>query len=256
MKGFIVENFERSFGWKSKHDSRSLDYDIRSILKRKRIIVKRVMWEEGTVLDQGREGACVGFAWMGELLAAPVRPDRQPSQELGNALASWYYKRAQKVDQWPGEDYEGTSVLAGAKIMKEEGFIESYRWCFDIKDVRDTVITTGPVVIGIPWKAGMYETLPEGLVKVHGKNVGGHALVITGFDPAMKINGRVQPVFRWRNSWGSGYGVDGSGYIRYNDLEELLKQTGEACVPLGRKVPNLDTSWNKFQHLFIKRLFN
>lgn len=195
------------------------------------------MWEEGTVLDQGSEGACVGFAWVADLLAEPVAPTEQPDEETGASFASKYYRQAQKIDQWPGEDYEGTSVLAGAKVMQKEGFISGYSWCFSMEDIRDTILTTGPVVIGIPWLQGMYDTGEDGVVKVHGNEVGGHALTITGYDPAMEIDGVKQEVFRWRNSWGKDYGLDGSGYIRYNDLAALLKQTGEACVPLGRTVP-------------------
>ena len=126
-----MSNFEeRTLDWRSRHDSRSKDYPIRSIINQKDIEVKSVYWKEGTILDQGREGACVGFAWTGELLTGPVAPKQQPSEELGNSLALSCYKRAQKIDQWPGEDYEGTSVLAGAKIMQQEGFIDSYIWCF------------------------------------------------------------------------------------------------------------------------------
>lgn len=251
-----VNNEERKLDWKSYHDPRSKDYPVRSLINKIGVDLKRVHWEEGTVLDQGREGACVGFAWVGELLTQPVAPKVQPTEKLGNALASSYYKRAQKIDQWPGEDYEGTSVLAGAKVMKEKGHIESYRWCFGIEDVRDALLTTGPVVIGIPWKSGMYSTGKGGLVKVSGSNVGGHALVLTGYDPFMTINGRKYEVFRWRNSWGTEYGVDGSGYIKYNDLEKLLKQNAEACVPIGRKEPVIETAWNNFQHLFVNRLFD
>lgn len=247
---------ERKLDWRPNHDERSRDYSIRSLIGTSHFDLKRVEWQEGTILDQGREGACVGFAWTGELLAEPYAPKEQPKAELGNALASSYYKRAQKLDQWPGEEYEGTSVLAGAKVMKQEGFIESYRWCFGVEDVRDALISTGPVVIGVPWKSGMYSTGNGGLVKVTGSNVGGHALVLTGYDPFMTINGRKYEVFRWRNSWGKDYGVDGSGFIKYNDLDKLLKKSGEACVPIGRKEPVLDTAWNNFQHLFVNRIFD
>lgn len=195
------------------------------------------MWDEGTVLDQGSEGACVGFAWTNELLASPAQPEEQPDAALGNAVAVSYYRRARVVDEWPGEDYEGTSVLAGAKMVLQDGFISQYRWCFNTEDLRDAIISEGPVVIGIPWYSGMYRTRRDGLVVVDGDLVGGHAILITGYDPAMIIDGRPYEVFRWRNSWGTGYGIGGSGYILYEDLSKLLKQNGEACVPMGRKTP-------------------
>jgi hypothetical protein len=63
-------------------------------------------------LDQGKEGACVGFAWSHELAAYPVRV------EVDDEFArSKIYAEAQKIDEWPGEAYHGTSVLAGAKVV-------------------------------------------------------------------------------------------------------------------------------------------
>lgn len=227
---------ERKFDWKSQHDERSREYDIRSVL---RTGVKPVlkMWDEGIVLDQGSEGACVGFGWMGEFLAQPAAPEPQPGKFATQKYANDVYQTAKTIDEYPGENYEGTSVLAGAKVMRARGFIKSYRWAFSIEDVRDAIIQEGPVVIGIPWKEGMYETGPGGLVKVSGKSVGGHCLVLTGYDPAMKIGARKYEVYRWRNSWGPDYGVNGSGYIKATDLAKLLKNVGEACVPIGRQVP-------------------
>jgi hypothetical protein len=65
METGMIEPEDRKFGWKSKHDPRSKNYAIRSILEQRKIEKKKVMWEEGIVLDQGSEGACVGFAFMG-----------------------------------------------------------------------------------------------------------------------------------------------------------------------------------------------
>jgi hypothetical protein len=245
---------ERTFDWKSYHDERSKQYGIRSLIGKTKITPQRVMWQEGTVLDQGSEGACVGFGWMAEILAKPVAPDKQPSAILGNKIANSYYKRAKEIDEWPGEDYEGTSVLAGAKTVKEQGLIKEYRWCFSVEDIRDAVITEGPVVIGIPWRKNMYSTANNGLVNATGSVVGGHCITITGYDPAFKINGKSHEVFRWRNSWGTDYGVNGSAYIKAADLSRLLKDNGEACVPIGRKKSYFGIV-QKTQNLFLTRLF-
>lgn len=228
----------RKFGWRSEHDERSKNFPIRDVIREGIVPVKK-MWDEGTVLDQGQEGACVGFGWTGEYLAQPAAPAKQPSQAAGNVFAASVYRDAKKIDEYPGENYDGTSVLAGAKVMMSKGFIKSYRWCFSIADIRDAIIQEGPVVIGIPWKDGMYQTDANGIVKVSGKLVGGHCILLTGYDPAMKIGSRKHEVFRWRNSWGTGYGVNGSGYIKASDLAKLLKTEGEACVPIGRLTPPL-----------------
>jgi hypothetical protein len=231
---------DRKLNWVSQHDKTSKKYGIRSVLRNRNVVVAPKLWKEGIVLDQGHEGACVGFAWTGELLAAPQEPSLQPDFDYANSLASSFYKEAKQVDQWSGENYEGTSVLAGAKIMKKMGFIGEYRWCFGVTDVRDAVISEGPVVLGIPWFDGMYDTLPGGLVKVSGKTTGGHAILVTGYHPKMRFGNQTHEVFRWRNSWGSDYGINGSGWIKIKDLAKLLEQNGEACVPMQRQVPVFD----------------
>lgn len=228
---------ERILDWKLEHDDRSRNYAIRDLIDESNLNVKEKMWKEGIVLDQGSEGACVGFGWTGELLAEPFAPTNQPVTAAAEHQALSYYKRAQKIDQWEGEDYSGTSVLAGAKIIMEEGFIKGYRWCFGVDDLRDAVIQEGPVVIGVRWYKGMYSTLPNGLVKIDGDPVGGHCLVVTGYSSSMKIEGEGSPleVFRWRNSWGPDYGLGGSAFIKFDDMKNLLSQGAEACIPVDRQ---------------------
>lgn len=232
--------------WRPSHDPRSRVYPIRSILGGS-IVEKPKTWDVGPVLNQGREGACVGFAWTAELLASP-RPDPSVSGTRGNAFAKSVYYEARRVDEWPGESYEGTSVLAGAKVLAAQGKFEQYRWAFSIDDVRDTICAPaskggGPVVIGIPWLSDMYGTRESGLVEVGGEIVGGHAILVYGYHPGMRIRGedwhKRHRVFRWRNSWGPSYGKGGSGLIRYEDLRDLLANWGEACVPLGRSMVRL-----------------
>lgn len=233
---------ERVLDWVSEHDERSRQYGFGAVVPPDSVPVRPQMWTEGTVLDQGREGACVGYGWMAELLCEPAAPSPQPTAQVGAVLASAYYKRAQVLDEFPGEDYSGTSVLAGAKVMQENNFIGEYRWCFSVDQVRDAVITEGPVVIGIPWFDGMYETPPTGLVDVSGSAVGGHCITITGYHPEFQIDSYSGPVFRWRNSWGPDYGINGSAYVKYDDLASLLAQQGEACVPMQRSVPVFTTA--------------
>jgi hypothetical protein len=237
----IILPEERVLDWTSTHDPRSKNYAVRSILPAP-VQRRPVFWKEGPVLNQGREGACVGYGWTAELLAEPFTPSPNPTVAAAQDYATLAYRRAQKIDDIPGENYEGTSVLAGAKIMQEDGQIGSYRWCFGSWDIRDCIISYGPVVIGIPWYSGMYRTTRNGVVTVEGDHVGGHCLVVTGYDPSYVVNGKAQEVFRWRNSWGTSYGINGSGIIKYRDLTALLLQGGEACVPEGRNTPKFDIS--------------
>src|SRR5678816_26052 len=59
----------------------------------------------GMTLDQGNTPQCVGYSTRDKLASAPfmVHVDQGPS-------AFEIYTGAQKLDEWPGENYEGTSV--------------------------------------------------------------------------------------------------------------------------------------------------
>jgi hypothetical protein len=225
---------DRTFDWVPRYDAKSLNYPIRAVIGAPPERPK--MWQPGVVLDQGQEGACVGFGWTGELIASP-KPDPLVLPHTADVYARSIYRQAQTIDEWEGEDYSGTSVLAGAKIVQKLGMIESYRWAFTIEDVRDAVITTGPVVIGVPWYEGMAEPDEQNLMHPTGRLLGGHCVFIYEYHPSKRLPGDYwgrHRVFRIRNSWGPSWGVNGSAHVTYDDLAALLGR-GEACVPMNRQ---------------------
>jgi hypothetical protein len=91
--------------------------------------------------DQGQEGACVGFG-VTRLASQLNRKEYD---------APWLYHEAQKVDEFPGEDYEGTTVRAGLDVLRKVGHrvvtdgksgapdpaegIAANRWATSIDDV-------------------------------------------------------------------------------------------------------------------------
>ncbi len=204
-------------------DERSRSFPIRELIDT--TVPKRRYWRLLERLDQGREGACVGFGWAHELNALPFRV------KADNEDARSIYKMAQRVDEWPGEQYEGTSVLAGAKVVQERGHIGEYRWAFGIDDVLATLSHHGPVVIGVNWYRGMYNTGTEGFIVPSGDIMGGHCVALRG---VAKKRGRWYVV--GRNSWGEGWGVRGDFALWASDLERLLGESGDACVPVVRHV--------------------
>jgi hypothetical protein len=146
------------------------------------------------------------------------------------------YHEAQKIDPWhggsyPGADfyYEGTSVLAGLKVMKNLGFFKSYRWAFDLNDLVMGVGYNGPAVIGTFWYEGMLHPDKEGWVRPVGEALGGHATLVYSVNVKHEY-------FTIRNSWGTGWGKGGDCYISYPDMETLLKNQGEAVFALRRTV--------------------
>lgn len=223
--------------WVSKHDQRSLDnYPMAERLATQAVEIQPRRWHPGVTLDQGREGACVGFGWTQELLTSPRPFDTTAT--VGSNYAQGYYHETLLHDDIPGEADTGTSVLAGAQTAVRRGHMDEYRWCENVEEIRDSIITEGPVVIGIPWYYDMYWTRDSGLVTVGGDVVGGHCILLDEYHPGKRLVGEDYHArfegFGWHNSWGNSYGVNGRGFIRIEDLRDLLKDWGEACVPVGR----------------------
>lgn len=204
-------------------DQRSRNFSIRPLVAG--IRRQKSLWPipSPLPLDQGAEGACVGFGWSGQMAVGPIY------NPASNSYARQYYEDARQVDRSEGRYYrEGASVLAGAKVAQRRGLINGYRWAFGVDDVIDTLCAKGPVVLGINWYESMYQTNPDGRVVVNGQIVGGHCILATGYIPNDSEWGG--NYIQWVNSWGPSYGKQGVGYIRDTDLAMLLNQQGEACI--------------------------
>jgi hypothetical protein len=180
--------------------------------------IKNKLWDLDVQLDQGREGACVGFGFSQEAAAAP-----EVVSGVDNAYALAWYNRAKQLDPWPGEDYDGTSTLAGAKVGVEKGNYISYLWAQSEDEVARTVSNYGPVVIGVNWYSGMMETDADGFIHVMGSVQGGHCIVVIGIDA-------VRGYYILQNSWGDAWGDSGRCYLSRADLAVLLANDGDACV--------------------------
>lgn len=184
------------------------------------------LWRLDARFNQLDRGACVPHGWAHELNAAPVR-----TAVTQGDIWKWY-DRCRQIDEWPGEDYEGTSVLAGAKVMKEIGHIEEYRWALRIEDVMATLSTLGPVVIGVNWYDTMFRTDADGWLNVGGKVAGGHCVCLRGIQRTK--NGLWYVV--GRQSWGKDWGKRGDFRLSVADLDRLVfQENGEACVPVIRR---------------------
>jgi hypothetical protein len=221
-----------------EHDARSRSWDVRALMAAPTILppLRSFTWPNRFVSDQGREGACVGHGHMGRSINAPIRSAAKGTTDNDvSAMSHRVYKEAQHVDEWPGEDYDGTSVLAGAKVMARDGLYESYWWAFNIDSVLLAIAYVGPVVLGIPWLDTMFEPRPSGLLDCTGDIAGGHCIRARG----VRLRARLYKegldpieVVRLTNSWGRSYGINGDAYIKLDDLAMLLEDEGDACVPV------------------------
>lgn len=218
----------RKFDRIPSRDTRNADYPVSLLWTDKKscanitaapaIVTKK--WDDYAYLDQGSDGACVGFGTSGELAALP-----ESAPGIDYTFAMDLYHDAQHIDEWPGEDYEGTSVLAGAKVAQNRGFYSSYLWATNEADVAATVSNYGPVIIGVNWHEDMMDTDADGFVHVSGDVVGGHCVVVIGIDVE---NG----YYTFRNSWSESWGQNGEGKISRKDMAKLIADDGDVCKPV------------------------
>jgi hypothetical protein len=76
-----------------------------------------------TILDQGREGACTGFA-----LAAVVNFLRARQKRAAIVSPRMLYELARRYDEWPGEAYEGSSARGAIKGWAKHGVCLRSAW--------------------------------------------------------------------------------------------------------------------------------
>jgi hypothetical protein len=179
-------------------------------------------WACDVNLDQGQDGACVGFSVSQEAAARPV-----VVPGITNDVAVEIYHRARVLDDFPGEDYEGSSVLGGIKAGRERGWYPEFRWAFGLDDLVLAIGYKGPAVLGINWYTGMFDPDTSGFLHVTGVIEGGHAIL------ANRVNVQKRYV-TLHNSWGLTWGLNGEAKITYEDLDRLLHEQGEACIPVRR----------------------
>lgn len=204
--------------------------------------------------DQGTEGACVGFA---ASMMMAIRNELQARDARMKPYVHWYncmwlYREAQRVDEWPGENYEGTSVRAAMDVLRTLGHvrigrrkieapaaiaegISENRWATTVDEIRACIADGMPVTLGINWYSSFDEPRKVGRDMFIGREAGldhadlgyirgGHSVCIYG---ASDVRGAV----KLKNSWGRDYPLV---WLPYGALERVLREDGEATVAVDR----------------------
>lgn len=80
----------------------------------------------------------------------------------------------------------------------------------------------GPVLIGITWTEGLSQSTGE-ITAVTGRPIGGHALVLTGYEAGC---------VRMRNSWGTRWGRNGDAMVSRAVIDQWIA-SGEALIGIS-----------------------
>ena len=75
------------------------------------------------ILDQKSEGACTGFA-----VAATINRLYQVSGGETKVSARMLYEMARRHDEWPGEEYDGSSLRGAIHGWKNMGVCTEEEW--------------------------------------------------------------------------------------------------------------------------------
>lgn len=183
-------------------------------------------WWTRDVWDQNGHSSCTAESATGCLVTSPFRMylDRTNLTAYDESSERYaLYRYAQNYDPWEGTDYEGSSTNAPFKVLREREQIQEWRWCFGLDDVLRTVSWHGPVSAGTVWTDQMFRPDSRGLIEAKGEVMGGHAYRVVGVDTRNKL-------VRCVNSWGRGWGVSGRFVMRWDTLDYLLQQDGEAAA--------------------------
>lgn len=216
-----------SFGRLPSPDARDGLHPMSLRLPPARVRTGIVLWDMPfPALNQGSDGVCVGASWEGWMLTNPVIR-KQPGE-----WPSFYqiYDRATEIDEWQGNEHDrsfGTSVRAGAEVMRENGFTAEYVHAQHIDDLLAWISDVGPAVVGTSWLEGMtYRHLWKGdFLTLYGNKIGDHAYLVRGIDWDRQA-------LRIRNSWGTTWGpwYNGDALISFTDMETLIFKSGGDCV--------------------------
>lgn len=186
-----------------KYDGRDAGYLMSEVLEEElsgASLPAEKFWKIGPILDQGSEGACVGFAWAGWLNCDPVTP----TKDLGDKGGLKIYHRCQEIDDFPAGT-SGTSTRAGADVMRERDRLSKYVHATTYEQLAAWIKAFGPVVLSCRWDQASYETDGRGFLRHGGSVVGGHAFLCYGVSKWGTL--------RCQNSWGEDAMDAGSFWI-------------------------------------------
>lgn len=188
------------------------------------------------VLDQGSEGACTGFG-LATVINFLLRL-RGAHSEADDVSAKMLYAMAKRYDEWPGENYEGSSARGAMKGWHKHGVCAAAIWdanrrSLEIDEKRSASALQRP--LGAYFRVnhrdlvGMHSAITEAGIlyataRVHQGwmdvrkgdtdivykpgEVGGHAFAIVAYD---------QKGFWIQNSWGADWGSGGLARVSYAD---------------------------------------
>lgn len=193
--------------------------------------IKSVLWtRRSPIFDQGDLGSCTGNAASG--IVATDSKWRNGRTDCTEPDAVTIYSLATRLDPYKGfypPVDTGSDGLSVMKVLQKQGYVKAYNHAFSFNALC-TALQTTPVIAGIRWLEGCYDPDSSGLVSYSGDEEGGHEFVVRGLDVANKL-------VICDNSWGAGWGLEGSFHFTWDDFSKALKNDGDVTIPVWWNTP-------------------
>lgn len=189
------------------------------------------------ILDQKSEGACTGFS-----LAGAINMLHQRAGQDTTVSPRMLYEMAKRSDEWPGEEYDGSSLRGAIRGWRNMGVCEEEYWPYRVgrnkgelsidaaKNARNHTLgayyrlspiishfhsalnETGVIAVSAKVHSGWNQPV-SGVIEQRTKMIGGHAFIIVGYN---------DKGFWIQNSWGKKWGDNGVALWSYEDWIENI----------------------------------
>ncbi len=219
-----------------RRDSRSLAYPYQA-RRAPRDLSDQLWARHIPILDQGDLGSCTGNAETGNLGCDPFYSTLPAGTELNEDFAVGLYSLATKLDSYQGTyppDDTGSDGTSVAKAAQQDSLISGYTHAADVNAMADA-LQNGPVIVGVSWYSSFDNPDKDtGLIKISKSAYvrGGHEFVVRGVKIADEL-------FLADNSWGEGFGLNGSMEFSWDTMAALFADEGDCTVstPLTAPAP-------------------
>ncbi|HEY4084108.1 MAG TPA: C1 family peptidase [Burkholderiaceae bacterium] len=190
------------------------------------------------VLDQGAEGACTGFGLASVVNYLLTRRKVEP--DVAPVSPRMLYENARRYDEWPGENYSGSSARGAMKGWHKHGICAEADWPYklgkkdplgmteartsaarrrplgayfrvnhkDLIAMHAAIAEVGALYATSAVHAGWDKVGADGIITQSAQLTGGHAFAIIAYD---------SEGFWIQNSWGKDWGLKGCCRISYDD---------------------------------------
>ncbi len=196
------------------------------------------------VLDQGEEGACTGFGLAAAINFLQWKHNGYQTRGLETVSPRMLYHLARAYDEWPGEDYEGSSCRGAMKGWHRHGACSEALWPYrngrgkivfiapkkgwesdaarrplgayfridtrSVSDMQSAIYEVGAIYCSATVHKGWFlkKTREPVVLPMRAKSIGAHAFALVGY---------TEDGFIVQNSWGPDWGYHGFALLAYED---------------------------------------